>query len=147
MEQVVILPDVESLVSTFLQRDPDVKAKVGTFTSGADQLARVYTALPEAPVFPAVRVTLIDETKVTDNPLWVVTAFLQIEAWGGSQWEASEALRTVQGVMAARLKGVHTRGTVSGVRFGGMRNVPDPDYAPAKPRRIVTAQVTAHPNR
>lgn len=145
METVVILPDVESLVSVFLQHDPDVQAAVGTFVSDGAPLARVYTALPKDVAFPVVRVTLIDETKMTQRPLWVVTAMLQLEAWGNTQWDATRALRTVQGVLAARVTGVHSRGIVTGVRFGGMRNVPDPEFAPAKPRRIVVAQVTAHP--
>jgi hypothetical protein len=133
---VVLLPNVEGLVSTFLQDDPDQQLVTGD---------RCYTALPKDKTYPLLRVTQIDDQKVTQRPLWVVTTLLQVEAWGDNQWDAWRAAATAQSVLAARLEGVHSRGVVTGVRFSGLRNVPDPDFTPAKPRRIFTCQVTAHP--
>jgi hypothetical protein len=133
---VTILPNVESLVSVFLAADPDMAAITGN---------RWYTDIPTAKTYPLGRVTLAADTKVTQRPLWLVTAVLQIETWGGSQWDATIAALTAQAVLAERLEGIHERGIVTGVRFGPMRNVPDTEFTPAKPRRIFTAQVTAHP--
>lgn len=133
---VTLLPNIEALVSTFLQDDTDMVAVID---------GRCYTVIPDDKTFPLVRVTQFDDIKVTQHPQWVVTSILQIEAWGDTQWDAWRTAATAQAVLAARLEGVHSRGVVTGVRFGGMRNVPDPDFSPAKPRRLFTTQVTAHP--
>lgn len=140
MPVAVMLPNVEKLVSTFLQTDTDMIA-VGTPALAG----RVYTAIPNSPTFPLVRVTQFDDIKITQRPLWVVQVNLQIEAWGGSNYDAWHIAATAQSVLAERLVGVHTDGVVCGVQFGSLRNAPDTDYQPAKPRRIFTAQITAHP--
>lgn len=138
MPDVVTLPDLEGLVSTFLQDDPTMAELIA---------GRCYTVVPEAKTFPLMRVTLIDDVKITQRPLWIVTGLLQLDSWGNTAWDATRTARTAQGVLAERLEGIHSRGIVNGVRFGGLRNVPDPDYTPAKHRRIFTAEVTAHPLR
>lgn len=135
-ETVVILPELEGLVAIFLQNDPTISAELD---------GRVYTSVPADKVWPLARVVLVDDVKVTQRPLWLVTASMQIDVWGGSNWDATRIARTMQGVLAARLVGVHDRGVVTGVSFGAMRNAPDPEFTPAKPRRIFTVNVTAHP--
>lgn len=133
---VTMLPNLEGLVSIFLQHDADMAAITGD---------RWYTVIPADKTYPLGRVTLIGDTKVTQRPLWVVTGLLQLETWGATQWDATRAALTAQAVLAERLEGVHDYGVINGVRFGPMRNVPDPEFSPAKPRRILTVQVTAHP--
>lgn len=133
---VDLLPNVEALVSTFLQDDVDTIPLID---------GRCYTSIPADKTYPLMRVTQFDDEKVTQRPLWVVKVTLQVEAWGGSNHDAWLVAATAQGALAARLPGVHSRGVVTDVKFGGMRNVPDTDFTPAKPRRVFTARVTAHP--
>lgn len=136
MPVAVLLPNVEKLVSSFLQADFDMVILVE---------GRVYTAIPNTPTFPLVRVTQFDDVKVTQRPLWVAQFILQIEAWGGSNYDAWRIAATTQSVLAERLEGVHSDGTVCGITFGSLRNSPDVSFSPAKPRRLFTAQITAHP--
>jgi hypothetical protein len=136
-EQLVMLPNVEALVSAFLRDQAEVTALVDD---------RVYTALPKGVEFPAVRVVQYDDVKHTRRPLWVVHALLQIDCWGGSKHDAWQTAATVQGVLAARLAGVHDLGVVTGVDVGGLADTPDQDFEPAKPRWTFTATVFAHPN-
>lgn len=133
---IVTLPNVEKLVSIFLQADADVQALVEQ---------RTYTAIPSNATYPLVRVNQYDEINVTQEPLWVVNAVLQVEAFGGSNTDAVNIARTVQAVLADRLIGVHDDGVVTGVRCSGLRNDPDREFSPWKPRRIFRCQVTAHP--
>lgn len=133
---VTLLPQLEALVSTFLQTDADMVPLIN---------GRCWTILPDIKEYPIMRVRQFDDIHITQRPLWLVTAVLQIEAWADTDYAAWEAASTAMGVLAARLEGVHSRGVVTGVRFGGMRNAPDPEFKKAKPRRIFTAQVTGHP--
>lgn len=133
---VVLLPEVEGLVRTFLEGRTEMVALVGS---------RVYTALPKDVVFPAVRVTQFDDIKITQRPLWVVRSSMQVEAWGGTKAQAFTAAATAQACLADGLEGVHVRGVVTGVTFGAMRDLPDVAYSPAKPRWLFTAYVTSHP--
>lgn len=137
-ETLVILPNVEALISAFFRTQPELVALVDD---------RVYTELPKSPTFPAMRVTQYDDITVTDMPLWVIAAQIQVDSWGGSKHDAWLTASTARGLLSSRLSGEHTLGTVSGVRFGGMRDEPDTDYEPAKPRFYFTASVFAHPNR
>lgn len=133
---VTLLPNVEAMVSTFLQAQPEMTALVG---------ARTYTAIPGEPVYPLVRVTQFDDVKVTQRPLWVARFSVQIEGFGGSKIEAWRACATAQAVLAERFLGAQTGGVVCDVGFGSMRDLPDSTFTPAKPRFLTTAYVTAHP--
>lgn len=133
---LILLPNTEKLVALFLQTDADMITLVA---------GRVYSSLPANAVFPLVRVTQFDDAKVTVRPLWVARSSLQIEAWGGSNFEAWRIANTAQSVLAERLEGIHTDGIVVGVEIGSMRNAPDTAYNPPKPRRLFTAAVTVHP--
>lgn len=133
---VTLLPNVEALVSAFLSDQAEVTALVED---------RVYTALLKGVEFPCIRVTQFADEKVTQRPLWVVTAQLQIDGFGGTKSQAWAAANTAQGVMAARLEGVHDDGVVTHVTFGPMSDVPDRDYEPNRPHFEFVAFVTAHP--
>lgn len=133
---VTLLPNIEGLVNAFLQSQPDMTAIIGT---------RAVTCVPRNPTFPLIRTTQFDDVKVTQRPLWVATFSLQFDCWADNDYDAWRTATTAQAVLASGLEGVHSRGVVNGVTFGGLRNVPDVDYDPAKPRRIFTAYITAHP--
>lgn len=138
-EDVVLLPNVEALVSDFLRDQTEVTALVGQ---------RIYTAIPSGPTFPLIRVNQFYSLNITNRPMWLVANQVQLEAFGGSKVEAFNALNAAMGVMAARLTNyVSSFGTVTGVNFSGTRDQPDDTYTPAKPRWLTIATVFAHPNR
>lgn len=133
---VELMPNVEALVSAFLRAQPEMIAIVDD---------RIYTVLPGAVTYPAVRVNQYDEGNVTSRPLWAVRASIQIEAWGGSKDQAFSILATAQACISERIEGVYSQGVVTGVEWGGRRDLPDPSFSPAKPRWMVSAYITAHP--
>lgn len=134
---VELLPNLEAIVSAFLRQQPEITALIGD---------RVYTAIPGGAVYPLVRVNQFDDVKVTQRPLRVVRGSIQIEAWGGSKVEAYLILSTAVACLSGRLEGVQPGGeVVSNVDFGGMRDVPDTNFSPAKPRWLTSAYITAHP--
>lgn len=133
---VQLLPNVEALVSKFLQGAPEMIALIDD---------RTYTALPAAAVYPLCRVNLFGDVKITQRPLWVARAMVQIEGFGGSKAQAFSIAATAQSCIAERLEGTHAEGTVCGVEWGPMRDLPDTTFPTAKPRFITTAYVTVHP--
>jgi hypothetical protein len=129
------LPNAEAIVSAHLRARTEL-----------DFLAdRIYTALPKDVVFPAMRVTLIDDEKVTERPLWLVRSTLQVEAWGGSKGDAFRAANIAQGALELLVDEFTDDWVVTNVRFGAMRDEPDDSYTPARPRFLFLAIVTAHP--
>lgn len=137
MTAIVLMPNIEAIVSAFLRAQPEITAIVDD---------RVYTAIPGGPVYPLVRVTQFDDVKVTNMPLWVVKSSVQIEGFGGSKGDAWRACATAQSVLAERFHDQVAGGcVVSAVMWGSMRDLPDPTFSPAKPRFVTTAYITAHP--
>jgi hypothetical protein len=138
-DPLVILPNLEALVSAFLRDQPEVAALT-------DDGERIYTAIPgKAGSAPMVRVTQIYETKLTSRPLWITQTQIQIESWGGTKAQALTLGRTVEAVMAARVVDDHVLGVVVGYNGGALIDLPDEDYDPARPRFLGTSTITAHP--
>ena len=135
-EPLVILPNMEAVLSAFLRDQPEIVALVGD---------RVYTALPQSTTFPAVRVTQILDRKLTSRPLWISEFVMQIEAYGGTKAQASELARTCEGVIAARMVGILDGAVVAGVTFGALEDLPDDEYESARPRFITMSTITARP--
>lgn len=133
---VQLLPNMEAMVSTFLQVQPELVALVA---------GRTYTAIPGDAVYPLVRVTQFDDVKVTQRPLWVARFSVQVEAFGGSKAQAWQACATAQALLSERFVGQQTGGVICDVGFGSMRDLPDATFSPSKPRFLTTAYVTAHP--
>lgn len=133
---VTLMPNMEALVSAFLRAQSEITALCGD---------RVYTAVPGNATYPLVRVTQFDDVKVTQRPLWVVRTSVQVEAYGGSKADAFGLASTAQSCIAERIEGVHTGGTVAGVTFGSLRDLPDDSFDPAKPRFLFSAYIIAHP--
>lgn len=133
---VQTLPNVEAMVSTFLQAQAEMIALIGT---------RTYTAIPASPTYPLCRVTQFDELKVTHRPLWVARASIQIEGFGGSKAEAFNVVSTAEACIAERFEGARSGGVVTGITWGSKRDLPDPTFSPAKPRFLATAYITIHP--
>jgi hypothetical protein len=135
---VVLLPDVERLLSSWLRTQPELVDLVGQ---------RVYTVLPDAKTFPLVRLVRIGGADALSVPLVLDEPHVQFDVWGGPKAQALEVANTVRGLLSARLLGSHTEGVVQNVRFGGLVYLPDDDFQPAKPRYTfdVTVRTRAHP--
>ncbi len=128
-------PNVEALVSAFLRDQVEISDIVDD---------RVYTAVPSNATYPLMRVTVLDSIPHT-GPSWGGAYFVQIEAFGGSKGEAWRAAATAIATMSARIVGTHPEGVVNGVTSSGIRDVPDEDHEPNKPRFLFTATLYARP--
>lgn len=137
MPDLVLLPNVEGLVSTFLGAHVDVVALAG---------GRVYTVIPNAPTWPLVRVHQWDDRPTVQPPLHHVATSLQIDVVGGSKIQAWRLAETCRAALAAGLPGIHDEGVVTGVDVAGLADDPDDSYSPAKPRFRFDAVVYSHPH-
>jgi len=135
---VVLLPDVEQLLSSFLRDQTEVTDIVGD---------NVFTELPaKFAGWPAVRIHQFNAIPVTQRPLWLTGYQLQVDAFGGPKKTAHNLAVACMGVMAARLPGVHDEAVVSGVDFSGFRSEPDTTFQPARPCVKFIASIFARPN-
>lgn len=138
MTSLRLLPNVEALVSTYLQDHPDVTAVVGD---------RVYTVIPTKPTWPLIRVHQYYDEPASQLPLHQVASYLQVDGFGGSKVQAWRAAETARAALAADLVGIHGEGVVTGVDVRGLADDPDDSYSPAKPRFRFSAVIYAHPLR
>jgi hypothetical protein len=144
-DELILTPNVEAIVVQFLRDQPELSDIVGE---------RIYTTLPTACEFPAIRVTLFYERSVTDIPHWVTAHDIQVDSFGGPKTTAWEAAETARACLSQRFIGEHgytvgartVSGTVTDVRCWGLRDLPDTEWEPAKPRFMFTATITVHPS-
>jgi hypothetical protein len=118
-----VIPDAERVVVEFLRAQSELDAELD---------GRIYTVMPTAPTFPAVRVTRWGGWAVINNPLWLDECWCQVDTWGGSKAQASWVARLMRQLLAARLV-ASSAGIVTARRFGMMHDAPDTTYTPAKP--------------
>lgn len=136
-DPLVILPNMEAVVSQFYRDQPEIQDLIGD---------RVWTAIPKgAGGDPMIRVTLLGDEKVTSRPLWIARFQIQTDAWGGSKAQAHELARLAEGLLHARAIGVQDTAVIVGVDGGPMIDLPDESYEPARPRFLFTSTITAHP--
>jgi len=129
---LVKMANAELLVSAFFRADPDVLAAQGDAT---------FTVLPSGfKDWPATVVTRVGGTPAFSDPLWIDQPLIQVSCYGGSKSTAYDVAETQRAALAARDR---LPFTVAGVgrldcvlRFGGIRDVPDPSWDPARPRWI-----------
>lgn len=140
-EPLYLAPNVEALLSSFLRDQPEIVALIPDDDSGA----RVYTSIPKDAVYPLARVVLLSDAKITNQPLWLVASFVQVDAFGGTKAQAFTLAATIQALFDTRLTGVHPGGVVTGVDHGILGDLPDEEYEPAKPRFLVTSTIYNRP--
>ena len=133
---VTLLPDIEALVSQFLRDQDEIVALVDD---------RVYTAIPNDPTWPLLRLQRVAGAPVLSRPLHVDAPVVQLDAYGGSKSQARTLIETARAVIAARLEGVHALGVVAGVTFGSMSWLPDTAYSPARSRFVADFVATVRP--
>lgn len=136
MSDLILLPNVEALVSAFLRNHDAIIALIDD---------RVYTVIPSHSDWPLIRVGQYDDQPAGQRPLHHVAYSVQVEAFGGSKAQAFTLANTARAALAAELTGAHAQGVVSGVDTRGMIDLPDESYSPAKPRWLFSLTVYAHP--
>jgi hypothetical protein len=134
----VLAVDVERIVSQFLRANTAVTELVDD---------RVYSELPKAAEWPAVRLNRVGGGPAT-QPARLDLARIQIDVWGGTKANARTIAATVLAVLGDELPGVYDGGVsvVTAVRLGTLRYSPDETFTPAKPRYIGEVSVYSHPN-
>lgn len=144
-DELILSPNVEALVVQFLRDQEELTDVVGE---------RIYTTLPTACEFPALRVSLFYERPVTSIPNWVTAHDVQFDSFGGPKATAWQAAEVAKACLSQRFIGEHTftigastvSGVVTDVRCWGLRDLPDTEWEPAKPRFMFTATITVHPS-
>lgn len=148
---VELLPDVEQLLSNFLRAQAEMHP---FFTTGVDSAGtpvvsppadRVYTDIPKNPTWPLLRITRVGGSPVTNRPLRLDAALVQLEAFGGSKRLAHQILETSRAVIDRRIQGIHPEGVATGATFGPMSYRPDDVFSPAKPRYLCLVTIYTHP--
>lgn len=133
------LPDLQQIVIEFLLSCEDV---TDFFTT--EPFDRVYSQFPKTKVWPAVRVTQFNDQPVRQNPLHIIRASLQIEAFGGRKKTAKRLAETCRSLLHSDLPDTYDDGVITNVESFGMRDLPDETFTPAQPRWLFVAVVTAH---
>lgn len=132
----MLLPDSLRLVTSFLRAQTELTAVVSD---------RVYTVIPAEKTWPMVRVTAFGGDTPHTRPWWIDQPIFQLDAFGGPQKQARDLANLCRSLLAERIIGVHTEGTVTDVTVGGLADIPDDTFTPAKHRTLFTVQLTVHP--
>jgi Protein of unknown function (DUF3168) len=138
VSDLVLLPDIERLLSGWLRDQPEIADLVDD---------RVYTVLPSTKAFPLVRLVRIAGADDLSIPLVLDEPIVQFDVWGGPKALTYEVAATVRSALATRLIGAHDEGVVQNVTLGGLTYLPDDDFEPARPRYTfdVTVRTRAYP--
>lgn len=132
----VVIPDTEAMVSSFLRSRSEVTTLVAQ---------RVFGELPKEPSYPAVRITRVAGSPVTDTHLSLDAPLLQLDVFGGTKAQARTIAATCMAVIAELPLTVVDGGYVTGVRFGSLAYQPDDAFSPPKPRYRFDVTVFARP--
>jgi hypothetical protein len=129
-----MIPDAEAILYEHLSAEPTVAAIVGE---------RVSDSTPRSTTEPWLRITQLDAPgDVIDH---LIAFYFQLDCYGGSdEGEAHSQASLLARTVRASLMGMPQTRPVSGVRIDGDSRYPDPDFEPARERRILTATVWAH---
>ncbi len=137
---VQLMVDCEALVSAWLRDNDDVTALIDD---------HVYTQSPRnsAAKMPYARVTRIGGGgPVIQHPLWLDTARLQVDVFGGAKVFCLQIAETIRAACAQDLPGVHTLGVVTNVDLrDSPAYQPDDTFDPPTPRYRFDMSITTHP--
>lgn len=129
--------DIERLLVWWCRDIPEIAAIYGD---------RIYTEMPNTPVFPLLRIVRVAGAPTSrlarlDNPL------VQLDSWGGPKVTARDGIATVLAHMAAELVGTHPEGVVTAVEVGSLSYQPDTDLTPPHPRYSADVAIWTHPGQ
>jgi hypothetical protein len=128
--------DIESALVAWLRAD----AAVVALASGG-----IYSELPRAPTFPAVRVWRVGGAPPHDRPLTHDGPLIQLDAWGGTKAQASKLAEACRDRIAVAYSHDLGGGIVVGrVAWSNLSYDPDASYTPARPRFRADALLTHH---
>jgi hypothetical protein len=136
-----MIPDLEKVVSNYLRSHTSV-TPLGTRFVG-----KTPTQSSGGTDDSWVRVTQLDARDATGDLEHLIVYLLQFDVYAsgtGGQPEASTNARTVRAALADLRGSTHDGVTFARVRFTSMARVPDNDFAPARERVILTAEIRAH---
>lgn len=137
---VTLAADVEKIVSAYLRSRSEVTALVSD---------RVYTEIPSDATVPLVVLNRLGGAPVRSRQLWLDSARLQFDCYGGSKKTTLTVAETVRACLWDAATATHTGGTVTAVTFGELLWLPDETWlttnGKARPRYLFDATVTAHP--
>lgn len=136
MTDLLLLPDIEKLVSEYLRSRDEV-------TDIYDD--RVYTELPAEKAWPLLRVVRIGGAPDSSVPRYLDRPLVQFDSWGGSKSLARRGAETVRAVLDD-LPGVHDEGVVAWVTHGRLLYLPDQSLNPVRPRFTFDAVIGARPS-
>ena len=132
--------DVEQLLATFLRAQTEVTDLVGD---------RVYTDLPHDRTYPLVLVQRIGGNHVVQVPMWLDSALVQFDVYGGTHKQAFALMSVCISVIAERAIRAHPEGCVTGVTSDSIAYNPEEDFVDpqghARPRYTTTVNVLVHP--
>lgn len=138
---LILMPDAERMLSTFLRTHADVVDLVGD---------HVYTVMPrQTPAkVPFVRLRLIGGPPRPGPMRWQRTSRIQIDVWATLKNQASLIAETIAAAASADMVGDHEDGVVSAVDVEEPAYNPDADLSdPPTPRYTFDAMIDVHPHR
>jgi hypothetical protein len=142
MSTVEILPDVQAVVTKFINDSGDISALD----------ARAGSKMPDTSTFtrPFIRVSQLD---LTDDPVtaveYLVTSFIQFDCYAGGgdnnkSLQASQLSRTLRAVLKS-LQGQTVEGVVvTQVVFTSHAHIPDEAFTPWRERYVLDAEISVH---
>lgn len=137
-----LLADVEQIASAYLRSRTEVTDLV------AD---RVWTEIPNLPTFPLVKLTRVGGGPA-GAPAHLDRAIVQIEAYGGTKYEARRLAATCAAVLDSHeVAGTDLHGGyVTGSEPGSLRYLPDEETRTSKenarPRYLLEVVLLVHPS-
>ncbi len=132
---VVLPPSVEILVIDWLRGKPEIAAIV------AD---RVSSDLPPETTFPYLQIVAFDDDPITQKPLHLIEATVQVSAYGSTKTNAELLGQTARALLHEIDDVDHDEAVVASVSTRGWGYRPDDTYSPAKPRYTFDAAVRFH---
>lgn len=142
-DALVLLPNIEALVTAFYRVQPEVIAIV--------PVRDVVTEFRKEQDWPAVRIRQFNDAPTDGTRLRHSRFDLQVECFGGPKALARLLAETCRAAAVDRLDGRQTFGNVDALvtkcTVGGLRDLPDNEFTPAKPRWLFTLAVHARAPR
>ncbi len=141
MSESVEILDMTAIVCDYLREHSAVSAIVGD---------RVASRSPGDFDEPWVRVTEIDPQNVTGTTRveWLVSYYMQIDCYAGAenaQEEARDLAVAVRTAIVAMPDASFEGAVITDAVFASMPSRLDADLKPARERRILDAEIFAHP--
>lgn len=129
-----MVPDVEKIVTSFLNADPDVVDALGEH--------RVFTEIPANVTMPCIRVTLAGGNTVVRTHLYNVRVGL--ESYSGTKQEAYSNLQVVLTALENTLDGALVSGGVVSAVTHDSGIIWSPDNVTNMPRYLTTLSLIVH---